>query len=161
MTASADVTIPELPLTGGCQCGAVRYRIDGRPLAFYLCHCTSCQKQSGSAFGESLQVQLADLHIDGETSSFVRDTGSGRQMEGVFCPACGTRILHKIVGAATAGNIRAGTLDDSSWLSPAAHLWVCARQSWVTLPDGALLYDTQPTDLEPIRARWREMTGGS
>lgn len=154
---AARVTVPELPLTGGCQCGAVRYRVNSMPLAFYLCHCTKCQSQSGSAFGESLQVQLSDLEIEGETGSFVRATDSGRQLEGRFCKNCGTRILHAIVGPSTAGNLRAGTLDDTSWLAPAAHLWVSSAQQWFAIPEGALAYETQPGDLEPIRARWRQM----
>ena len=44
-----------LPLNGGCQCGACRYVIGGWPLTFYICHCSECQAQSASAFGESLR----------------------------------------------------------------------------------------------------------
>jgi hypothetical protein len=44
------------PKDGGCQCGKVRYRLDGEPLALTMCHCTECQRQSGSAFGMSLGV---------------------------------------------------------------------------------------------------------
>ena len=39
--------------TGGCQCGAVRYEVTGPPIKLYVCHCTECQRQSGSAFGMS------------------------------------------------------------------------------------------------------------
>ena len=45
-----------LPLTGGCQCGGVRYEIKAAPLSLYVCHCTECQRQSGSAFALSLAV---------------------------------------------------------------------------------------------------------
>ena len=44
------MTKPVLPMTGGCQCGAIRYEIGGFPLLLYTCNCTDCQRQSGSAF---------------------------------------------------------------------------------------------------------------
>ena len=44
------MTKPILPMTGGCQCGAIRYEIVGFPLFLYTCNCTDCQRQSGSAF---------------------------------------------------------------------------------------------------------------
>ena len=53
-----------LPLSGGCQCGRVRYQIRAEPLAVYVCHCTECQRQSGSAFALSLAV-ARDLALVG------------------------------------------------------------------------------------------------
>ena len=41
---------PALPITGGCQCGAVRYEIAALPLLLYTCNCTDCQRQTGSSF---------------------------------------------------------------------------------------------------------------
>lgn len=157
-TANA-IAMPARPLTGRCQCGAVRYSVKAPPLAFYVCHCTECQKQSASAFGESLQVRADDLELSGTSSTFVRRTDSGRLMECLFCPQCGTRILHRIAGGPPVVNIRGGTLDETGWLRPAAHLWTSSRQPWVAIPGDALTYERQPDDLEPIRARWRAMTG--
>jgi len=54
-----------LPLTGGCQCGTVRYQITAAPLAVYVCHCTECQRQSGSAFALSLAVPRDALAVVG------------------------------------------------------------------------------------------------
>ena len=53
----------EKPVTGGCQCAAVRYEITGRPVALYVCHCKECRKQSASAFGISLIVRRADFRV--------------------------------------------------------------------------------------------------
>ena len=50
-------------ILGGCLCGAVRYRFAGSPLAFYVCHCTDCQKQTGSAFGLSMIVKRDDVEL--------------------------------------------------------------------------------------------------
>ena len=67
-------------LEGGCQCGAIRYRVTGAPVTFYACHCTECQKQSASAFGLSLWVGRSDLqfvrngkmHTAGEAARHMR-----------------------------------------------------------------------------------------
>ena len=54
---------PSTPLAGGCQCGAVRYRLKAAPLPPVVCHCTECQKQTASAFGMTLPVLRQDLHL--------------------------------------------------------------------------------------------------
>ncbi len=53
------------PLTGGCQCGQVRYELTGSPLGLYVCHCRECRKQSASAFGISAFFRSADLRLLG------------------------------------------------------------------------------------------------
>ena len=50
-------------LEGSCQCGEVHYQIKGEPLVLYRCHCTECQKQSGSGFGMSMWVRNDDFEI--------------------------------------------------------------------------------------------------
>ena len=80
------------PYTGGCQCGQVRYELTGEPIRLIACHCTECQRQSGSAFGMSMLVRQDDLKISGVTKSFVRVVDSGNENIAVFCPDCGVRI---------------------------------------------------------------------
>ena len=66
---------------GGCQCGAVRYRITGEPIALYVCHCRECQKQSASAFGLSLEVPRAALRLtSGTPRRWTRMSDSGRRL---------------------------------------------------------------------------------
>src|SRR5260370_2404122 len=60
-------------LTGGCQCGAVRYEIAGAPVATYVCHCRECRKQSASAFGISVIVRAGDFNLkQGTVKSWTR-----------------------------------------------------------------------------------------
>ncbi len=151
------LNMPPLPLTGGCQCGAVRYTLNGRPVVFYCCHCTECQKQSSSAFGESFRVRRADLEVTGEVSSFVRTSSSGNRLVGDFCPTCGSRLFHRREKYSETLNIKAGTLDDTSWLKPAGHIWTKSRQPWVTIPKDALSYDRQPESDDDLIARWQAM----
>ena len=122
-------------MEGGCQCRKVRYRLEGEPLELAVCHCTECQRQSGSAFGMSLAVPKESFRLlSGELKTFTTRCDSGRAKECAFCPDCGTRIYHQ----GEAGmSIKAGTLDDTSSLDPDAHYWTKSKQPWVPIPDGA------------------------
>ena len=122
-------------MEGGCHCGKVRYRIDGEPLNLAVCHCTECQRQSGSAFGMSLAVKSEDFRLlSGDLQRFTTLCDSGRTKDCTFCPACGTRIHHQVVNGVL--SVKAGTLDDTSWLSPSAHYWTKRKQPWVLIPPG-------------------------
>lgn len=130
---------------GGCQCGAVRYQIRGEPLALGVCHCTECQRQSGSAFGMSLIVRRDDFDVvSGELRDFTRTSDSGRPMRCAFCPTCGTRIFHEPSYLQGVLNVKPGTLDDTSGLEPTLQLWTSQKQGWVVLPEGVQRFEKQP-----------------
>ena len=106
--------------SGGCQCGAIRYEISGPPVAIYACHCTECQKQSGSAFAMGAVIPQEHFRITkGNPKMFARKISPSKTMECWFCTDCGTRLYH-VPGGATYPNrnIKPGTLDDTSWLVP-------------------------------------------
>lgn len=151
------VKMPDLPLTGGCQCGQVRYRINAAPYVFYLCHCTECQRHTSSAFGESLRIKGSDLEVAGELKTYRRMSESGKTREGHFCPDCGVRIVHGTQGSDMV-NIKAGTLDDATWLVPAGHIWTRSKQRFVAIGDDELQYEQQPDDgYGAMAGRWRTM----
>lgn len=158
-----SVRLPALPFTGGCQCGQVRYEIRKVPLVFYLCHCTECQRQTSSAYGESLRVDPTDLAVTGTLKTTRRASESGAVRLGDFCPDCGVRIQHRSEGDPDRLNIKAGTLDDTSWLVPAGHIWVRSKQPFVTIGPDELAYNGQSDDAESaaISARWRAMLAAS
>lgn len=128
------------PKTGGCQCGHIKYEIHGEPLGLAVCHCKECQRQSGSAFGMSLAVPDGALRLcPGRLKTFEVKCDSGRIKSCAFCPECGTRIYHQ---TANGMSIKAGTLDDTAWLTPDAHYWTMRKQRWVVIPsDVAQLVD--------------------
>jgi hypothetical protein len=132
------------PYTGGCQCGALRYVLDAEPQWVVACHCTECQRQSGSAFGMSMLVKEASLTVTGPTRRFTRMTDSGYENTGVFCPECGVRIYHMPGYAKDVLVLKPGTLDDTSWLRPSHFVWMKSAQRWVTVPDGVKTMETQP-----------------
>lgn len=141
--------------TGHCQCGAVRYRLTGEPLTLFACHCTDCQRQSSSAFGMALWVRKADVEmLSGPLKEWVRELPSGRRMACRFCPGCGTRLFHQVLGQEEVMSIKPGTLDDTRWLQPAGHIWTASRQPWVRLDEGSLRYPGNPDNFEALLAAW-------
>ena len=128
------------PRDGGCQCGAVRYRLTGKPLGLAVCHCSGCQRQSGSAFGMSLSIPGESFRLlSGELKTFTTECDSGRTKSCAFCPGCGTRIYHQ--GPETTLSLKPGTLDDTAWLEPDSHYWTKRKQLWVSIPDGVRCFD--------------------
>ena len=135
------------PVSGGCQCGAIRYQLRGESKMLYACHCKDCQKQSSSAFGMSLIVTPQSLHfVSGEDRIRAWDTrgGDGNIKRCHFCADCGTRIYHASDRPGDDISIKAGTLDDPSWLAPAAHLWTDSAQPWSTIPAGVTTFAKNP-----------------
>jgi hypothetical protein len=141
----------EGPLAGGCQCGAVRYTLAPPVARAYACHCRDCQKQSASAFSLAIPVDRAALRLTGALASFEKRAESGGVTTCWFCPACGVRLFHASSRAPDRATLKVGTLDDTSWVAPASHLWVSRKQPWVILDPAVPAYETQPDDL----AAWR------
>jgi hypothetical protein len=139
----------KLPLTGGCLCGALRYEISELPLMTYTCHCIDCQHLTGSAFSLAITVPDTAFRLTkGEPRVLRRTAESGRIVERWLCPECGSWIVGSPQPDATPGEmirrVRAGTLDDTSWLRPIAHFWARSKQPWVVLPEGDQIFETQP-----------------
>ena len=118
-----------MKLTGGCQCGAVRYSVEGEPQHVALCHCADCRKSSGApmvswaAFAED-QFTLEQ----GELATF---NSSGSAMRS-FCPKCGTGIAYRneefLPGIV---DIQSATFDDPDALPAGAHIQVAERIGWM------------------------------
>ena len=146
----------KLPQTGGCQCGALRYKISEAPELVYTCHCTECQRLTGSAFSMALVVAGGAFHLDGTPPRpFFRTADSGRRVTRWVCPACGTWLCSgpkPDPSTRDAFRVRAGTLDDTSWLRPTVHFWTRSAQPWVVLPEGDQRFETQPEDLAWMRS---------
>jgi hypothetical protein len=135
-------------LTGGCLCGKVRYSVK-QTMRFrsYACHCADCQRRTGSAFGIQQSVLTGDLTVEGEIlrGEHVQPSGA---VAGIYaCKHCLTRVYTDNNARPGIANLRAGTLDNSPSMVPAAHLWVQSKQPWVMIPQDAVVMETQPTDV--------------
>jgi len=130
---------------GGCVCGKIRYAVTGEPVAVVACHCRDCQTQSGSAFGMTMVVPRASFELlAGEPRSFGSRAESGSAKDCVFCGDCGTRIYNILEKLPATYNLKPGTLDDTSWLRPVAHVWVERKQPWVAIPAGCRQFERNP-----------------
>ena len=142
-------------LTGGCNCGAVRYQVTRSFLTVYICHCHLCQKRTGSAFSMSIVIPADGLQIvAGELLRTERLLPSGAKNVSWLCPACYSRIYTQRGDTQTI-SLRAGTLDDTSKIRPVAQFWTSSAQSWALIKNDVLSYEEQPSDYAPLLAAWQ------
>jgi len=135
------------------MCGALRYEVSAPPGMIYNCHCANCQKVSGSAFNVSVTIAERTLRfVQGEPArvEWVSDAGSTRF--GWFCGKCGSRISQGQSPSNGVASLRAGTLDDTSWVRPVGDIWTRSAQPWLRFVEGGLRAEKQPTDYEPFKA---------
>ena len=93
----------------------------------------------------SLIVPRASFRLlTGEPKTFTRIADSGNRVDCFFCADCGTRLYHQPAAMAETLNVKPGTLDDTSRLSPGLHVWTRSKQPWVPLPEGVRSLDGQP-----------------
>jgi hypothetical protein len=116
-------------LTGGCLCGALRYRFDPTDAVVDYCHCKTCRRWSGAPVTAWAQVPKDQFEIlDGTTQVFKSSQAGARH----FCPHCGSPVY--MSGGDTIG-IMLGTLDDAGGLAPKAHGFEAERLSWLHIVD--------------------------
>jgi hypothetical protein len=148
-------------LEGGCECGAVRYRMLGPPIFVNCCHCRQCQRIGGSAFALNAMIEKERVDLLAGADLLVREGGETR------CGVC--RVLlwatHRMFGESILF-LRAGTLDEGERLAPNVHFFVRSKHPWVTIPEGVLAFETLPGRGDPplfgaeTEARLKAATGG-
>jgi hypothetical protein len=147
----------KLPLTGGCMCGALRYEVNAPPLMIYNCHCTNCQKISGSAFNTSVTIAESALSFTKSAPVLVEWTSdAGTTRTGLFCGDCGSRIVNGMSPPSGVFSLRAGTLDDTCWVQPVGDIWTKSAQPWVRFVEGGFRAEKQPADYAPFMKAFRQ-----
>jgi hypothetical protein len=120
---------------GSCSCGTVKFRLMDVPMFVHCCHCTDCQRQTGSAFVLNALIESDRVQIlQGDTRSFPQPTESGRPHVIHRCPDCGTALWSNYGGREEVRFVRIGTLDNAHALPPDIHIYTRSKQSWVRLP---------------------------
>ena len=123
-------------ISGGCLCGSVRYSTEAEPAMVAVCHCPDCQKQSGSPFSVNVLVPGAEIAWEGETrSQYVIDGDSGQAVTRNFCSNCGSPLATELPAFNDLAALKAGTLDDSSWVKPTIQIWCDSKRSWGVLDE--------------------------
>ncbi len=132
-------------IEGGCLCGAVRYSSDDDPLNQTICHCKHCQKQAGSAFSLMVAVFRFGLDVQGDLTTFEDVGDSGQAVLRKFCAKCGSPVISDLVAVPDVVFIKAGTLDDTSWLKPDANIWTDHKQDWLKFAEELQSFSRNPS----------------
>jgi hypothetical protein len=133
-------------LTGGCACGAVRYRLDSAPFDAGYCHCTTCRRSAGAPLLAFATVPLADFIVTAGAPRVRRSSGFG---ERGFCADCGTQLTVHLDHQPDTIDFTIPSLDDPATVVPRFHLFFANRIPW---------FDT--SDAHPRHAALRPNTPG-
>jgi hypothetical protein len=127
----------EFPLTGGCNCGAVRYEVtEPLPVASY-CHCKRCQRRSGTSVSASAHPAPGSFRITrGEDALRMWKPEDGG--EKWFCGTCGSHIYARNLSHPDSIGIRMGTFDTDPGVRPSVRSFVAYAAPWEPIPDDGL-----------------------
>lgn len=148
-----------LPAEGGCRCGALRIRVTKPPMMTAACHCTGCQRMSGSAFSTTAMIPVDGFEVIAGTP--VIGGLKGPEIHHQHCPECLSWVFTTFGPERPFVNLRAVMLDDPSWFAPFAETWTSemlpwartgARRSFAQFPPPEAL-DALMTDFADFQAR--------
>ncbi len=122
--------------TGGCVCGAVRFRTTAEPLRVTICHCKWCQRRTGTAFGTEVVFDSSQVEVTGREIARYRHISdeSGRWLDIEFCSRCGSNLGFTLEAAPGLRALPAGAFDDPDWIHPEhikfRHVFIRSRRKW-------------------------------
>jgi hypothetical protein len=137
-------------LEGGCLCGKVRFRTTQAPLRTFACHCTFCQKVTGSSFyAESMFPREAVVFNTEELSTYEHTSdGSNKKVFVHFCPTCGTTVSLTFERWPDMRGISRGCYDDPNAVVLTSHIWTRSAQTGTALPQGVECFAKARMSLE-------------
>jgi hypothetical protein len=112
---------------GSCLCGAVRFTVDGEFERFFLCHCTHCRKDTGSAYAANLFSSTAKLSWSSGEEQVRTFQLTGTRHARSFCANCGSALPCAANGFVA---VPAGSLDTDPGVSPDARIFFASRAPW-------------------------------
>ena len=146
---------------GGCACGAARYRLESPPYFVNCCHCSWCQRESGSAFAVNAMIEADRVTLlRGNPEIVLTPSASGKGQKIVRCPQCRVALWSRYAGSGDIISfVRVGTLDNAADFPPDAHIFTSTRLPWVVLALEAKVfaefYDPRTTWPPESLARWK------
>ena len=127
----------ELPITGGCGCGAVRFAVSRPFVTAAYCHCTRCQRRSGSAASATARAEPGTVSVTrGEELLRAWAPAGGR--EKVFCVQCGSALFTREPGSDDLTGVRLGAVDGDPGIRPSSRQFVRYAACWAPIPDDGL-----------------------
>lgn len=128
-------TDTDFPLEGGCTCREVRYRMTTRPLVVHCCHCTWCQRETGSAFALNAMIEAERVEVTkGKPEAVNTPSQSGKGQVIWRCATCQIALWSNYGGGGDVLRfVRVGTMDRTDLLPPDVHIFTSTKQPWVIL----------------------------
>lgn len=149
---------------GRCGCGAVTYSLKTEPMFVHCCHCSDCQRQTGSAFVLNAIIETDRIEFDGPINEVMLPTPSGKGQVISRCVECGVAVFSSyLLRQDKVRAIRVGTLDHPEECPPDVHIFTSSKQPWVSLksdvPIFKGIYEIQDVWPEAALTRWRKVFG--
>ena len=117
---------------GGCQCGAVRYRIVGDPVMTAICHCTMCRRANAAPVVAWAMFQESQIAFSGDRPGTYQSSDEGRRG---FCGTCGTQISFTAAYIPGLIDITIGSMDRPDAITPQFHYWHSEHLAWAEFAD--------------------------
>ncbi len=128
---------PDRPLTGGCNCGAVRFAVSEPFISASYCHCTRCQRRSGAGASANGRTTAGAFRIvQGEDR--LRSWKPGTGAEKFFCGDCGSALFSRTTDDPPGIGVRLGAIDGDPGIRPSFHQYVAYAAAWEPIPDDGL-----------------------
>jgi hypothetical protein len=124
-------------LSGGCNCGAVRFELTEPFVSASYCHCTRCQRRSGAAASANGRVAVGSFRV-ARGEEHLRSWAPEDGAEKVFCGLCGSALFSRSEGDPAWIGVRLGTVDGDPGIRPQWHQYVAYAAAWEPLPDDGL-----------------------
>lgn len=121
---------PTGDVTGGCKCGAVRYRGERADAMAFRCHCRDCQRLTGGGHSDMLPLVAESFANSEECAVFEMTGGSGKPTFSGFCPRCGAQLTRQSARMAHLVYVHAGSLDAPELYRPEKSIYADAAQLW-------------------------------
>jgi hypothetical protein len=131
-------------LEGGCLCGAITYKISGKPIIVAHCYCRDCQRVSGAGHITGAMFPVDQIDVAGRMSEYQGTGDSGSTVSHLFCATCSSRLFGKNTGMPGVMTVACGTLNDPSALTPQVAIFARTRPHWDPVDPNVQTFDTQP-----------------
>ncbi|MCK0150369.1 GFA family protein [Marivita sp. S6314] len=119
-------------ISGGCKCGAARYRGTLADVPMFRCYCRDCQQLTGGGHSEMVPLIAETFQVDGPRAEYQMTGGSGRPTWSSFCPTCGSPLTRRSERMAHCVYVHASSLDEPGRYTPSRTLHADAAQPWDT-----------------------------
>ena len=118
-----------------CACGGISATTEGEPRFVVLCHCTQCQRRTGSPFGVGVYFHKEDVRLAGAPKTYKRTVeGTERSLTNYFCPDCGGTVYWTLDLRPQHIGIALGNFANPAFAAPTRSVWTQHKHEWVSLP---------------------------